>query len=153
MVAPVSLAAAAGTALVIDRDPASGWPFPVGSLSDLAGSGPSADDLHPSTSGIALLGGPVADAPEVDELVAALGESWPAVVIRSPRHAAAVVRVDPALPWRSPPDIAVDVGFGHTSGAAIPSPPTRLLRRLLRGQIDPRWRWFRHWRPIWERRS
>lgn len=150
VVAPLSLAAAMGTALVVDCDAGSGWPFPVGSLGDLAVAGPTADDLHPARAGIAVLGGSASSGHQLNELLAALRESWPAVVIRAQLDEVDVIRVDPALPWRSPGHVTVDVGFGRTSQASIPRPPSRLLRRLLAGQVDPRWRWFRHWRPVWE---
>lgn len=150
VLAPVCLAAAAGTAVVIDCDPNSGWPFSVGSLSDLVADGPTARDLHPTTTGVALLGGPIADGAELDPLLEALQSTWPAVIIRAEATTSSAVRVEPALPWRPATDVTVGTGIGHAPAGGIPAPPIRLVRRVMRGHIDPRWRWIRHWRPVWE---
>lgn len=146
ILAPIALAAARGTALVVDRWPGAGWPFPTGSLSELAESGPTADQLRPGRPGIAVLGGS-AERSAVDELISTLSSGWPALVVRSAPTDPNAVTVGPALPWGPRADVTVGTAWDRGS---VPRPSGRLVRRLLAGQVDVRWRWFRHWSPLWE---
>ncbi len=148
VLAPVSLAAVHELALIIDLDSASGWPFPVGSLEDLVRGGPTADDLKPSRRGLAILGGPVSDPQQVEAVLDTLIAAWPAVVVRRGTAEPVDVAIAPALPWL--PAGAVTVATGLSAGqGSIPRPPRWLVRKVVGGSIDGRWRWFRHWHRVW----
>lgn len=168
-VAPLALAAAAGTALVIDLDPA-GPNYPgSGSIAGLIRTEPSRAHLQPERSGLAVtrLGGVSIEAavPVVDALI----EHWPAVVLRlpaagpapgeaEPQPFAPVVPVRPLLdadvfPWNGRP--AVYQRMGRRSQAAgpgivLPKPLASTWRALLAGTLPRRGRWLRAWRPVWE---
>lgn len=147
VLAPLALAASRGTALIVDRWPDAGWPFAVGDLGQLAADGPTAEQLEPRRTGVAILGGPADDA-RVDRLLDALAGHWPAVVVRAdPWTTGSAVSVEPALPWGTTGDVSVSTAL---ASGVIPKPSQRLIRHILRGRLDDRWRWFQHWRPLWE---
>lgn len=150
VLAPIALAAAAGTALIVDRDSDAGWPFPLGGLEQLALGGPTQADLQPSRTGVALVGGPAEDEVAVASLVEALEDGWPAIVLRVARSCPSAVTIEPALPWLEAADVVVGTGFGDRNSGLIPAPPGRLVRRAMSGVVEPRCRWYRHWRPVWE---
>lgn len=161
--APLGLALAAGSALVIDLD--SGGPRYPGerSLADLVADGLRRPDLTPRP-GVAVLrnGGvaPAAAAMVIDALVAA----HPTVVLRLPPRprpvadGAAVVPVRLLLPgslypWGDRPAV-----FQATPTlASLPGPGVRLpvprpitIESLLRGRRPPgRDRWISAWAPVW----
>lgn len=162
VVAPLGLAAAAGSALVVDLDPEGpAYPGP-GSLAALVADGPRLTDLRPARSGVAILrnGGVAADA--ASEVLEAIVAGWPAVVFRLPataapaRDAVCVASLVPrplfshptgsrlvlqSCGWRlDPPDEAV----------VLPRPSRTTMRRLVEGVMPPRLdRWVRAWRPVW----
>ena len=81
-VAPLALAAAAGTALVVDLDP-QGPRYPgSGSLADLVRDQPRRDDLRPGRAGVAVLRNGGIDPEAAEEVLVALAKDWPAVVFR-----------------------------------------------------------------------
>lgn len=159
--APLGLGAAAGTALVVDLDP-TGPHYPgTGSLADLVADGPRRSDLSPDRSGLAVLrnGGVTADA--ATEVLAALGEGWPSVVLRLPGVAAtdreADVAVYPLVPGglfpsrTHAPAVFQDLGFRIPSpGPQLPVLSRATAAALLAGSIPARSRWVRAWQPAWE---
>jgi hypothetical protein len=161
-VAPIGLAAAAGTAIVVDLD-TRGPHYPGDlSLADLVRSGPRRDHLVPARRGVCLLrngGVPTTDAAAV---IDAIVTGWPAVVLRLPTAAEpppAAVEVHPLVPggwfpssghrlvlqssgWRVPvPQGAI----------LLPRPRRATLSALLTGAAPRRGdRWIRSWRGVWD---
>ncbi len=165
-VAPLGLAAAAGTALVVDLDPA-GPDYPGElSLATLVADGPRRADLSPQRPGLAVLrnGGVdgVTDG-EVAEVVGALAAGWPHLVLRLPSTTLpptgpGVVPVLPALPgplaldWTEPA-VQQTTGLAEPRrfpGVTLPRPRRSTLLGLLRGTVHTRSRWIRAWYPVWE---
>jgi hypothetical protein len=163
--APLGLAAAAGTALVIDLDPL-GPRYPgEPSLADLVREGPRRADLSPARRGVAVLRnggvGPAAAA----EVVSALVAGWERVVLRLPPRPAPVGSMGTVVPVR----LLIPGGlFVRTGGPAVyqstrtmlplPGPGVRLpvpsagtVAGLLKGCLPVAGdRWVRAWRPVWE---
>ncbi len=161
-IAPLGLAAAAGTALVVDLDPF-GPRYPgAGSLAELVADGPKRSDLEPSRRGVAVLanGGiePESAAPVLDAIV----EGWPAVVLRlPPTHdgSSGAIPVLPLVPGGllrelGPPAVYQRSGWRVPSpeGAVVlPRPRRSTLGMLLTGMAPPPGdRWVAAWRPLWE---
>ena len=85
-VAPLAMAAAAGTALVVDLDPhGPAYPGAVG-LAGLVAEGPTRRDLEPARRGVAVLHNGGVEPEDAAEVLAALVAGWPAVVFRLPPH-------------------------------------------------------------------
>ncbi len=161
-VAPLGLAAAAGTALVVDLDP-SGPPYPgPGSLADLVADGPTRRDLSPARSGVAVLANGGVGPDEAAEVLDALIAGWPAVVMRLPptHDGEGGVPVVPLVPGN------LQAGYGPRAvyqragwrveapeGALVlPRPRRSTIHGLLNGTAPwPGDRWVRSWRPLWER--
>ncbi len=159
-VAPLALASAAGTALVVDLD-ARGPEYPGEvSLAQLVAAGPRHADLHPQRRGVAVLPNGGVAIEEAQDTIDALIEGWPAVVLRLPPYprpqGPGVVPVLPLTPVHL---------FGH-EGAAVfqrgPWPPSQpvdgvLLPRvrastisiLLEGRRPSPSRWLRAWSKVW----
>ncbi len=159
--APLGLGAAAGTALVVDLDPA-GPHYPGdGSLAELVAEGPRRVDLSPSRSGLAVLRNGGVDSSEAGQVLAALISGWPAVVLRLP-GAAPVERepdlvVYPLVPGGLFPAHPASAAVYQDLGFRIPAPGPRLpvLSRgtaaaLLAGAVQSRSRWVRAWEAAWE---
>lgn len=160
-VAPLALAAAAGTALVIDVDP-DGPIYPgSGSLADLVDDGPRLSDLRPLTSGVAVLrnGGITLD--DAREVIEALRKSWPNLVLRAPAsgplQSLPTVPVVPLLPGvtRRVEPVAVYQQIGWHEQApgpalTLPTPSRGAVRALLEGHMPWRSRWIDAWRAVWE---
>ena len=163
--APLGLAAAAGTALVIDLDPG-GPVYPgEGSLAELVAAGPRRDDLTPGRSGVAVLrnGGiaPTAAA----EVVGALVSGWDRVVLRLPPRPAPDLSGIPVVPvhlllpgglFEAGPGPAV---FQSTPGwvkpprpgVRLPVPARGTVAALIAGRLPGAGdRWVRAWRRVWE---
>ena len=161
-VAPLGLAAAAGTALVVDLDP-SGPRYPgTGSLAQLVKDGPRRDDLIPSRAGIAVLRNGGIDEAGSRQVIDALCAGWPAVVFRRAGavrpDALRVAPVRPMLPgslFDRDPGPAVYQRCGWPvrpagPGPVLPRPSARTLGALLDGERPPLTRWVRAWREVWE---
>jgi hypothetical protein len=159
ILAPIGLAASAGTALIVDLTATSG---PSGrTLADLVDDGPSLAELSPGRRGIAMLaGGNVAVGPAL-ELVGRLAEHWPALVIRAPdgEIPLASVPVIPLFPGRLAPitvpthGVWQPVGGGSNPpgpGPVLPRLRAGTIRRMLAGQLPGRSRWVEAWRSVWE---
>ncbi len=161
-VAPLALAVAAGTALVVDLDPDGPRYRGDVSLATLVADGPTKDDLSPSRRGVAVLrnGGIAADAAE--EILHALVAGWPAVVMRLPsRHpggdgAIPILPLIPGGAFRRSPGPAVyqrsawrvDVPAG---AVVLPRPSGATIGALLAGRMPGRRdRWIRSWGRVWE---
>ena len=129
--APLGLAAARGTALVVDLDrEAPSYPG-AASLAALVVSQPRLDDLRPRRSGVAVLPNGSVDPVEAVEVVDALVSGWPAVVFRlgashdlPPSLAETpVIPVSPLLPGFPPPSGDRPGGLpGDVRRAASPGP-------------------------------
>ena len=163
--APLGLALAAGTALVVDLDPL-GPHYPgTTSLADLVAEGPRQADLKPAHRGVAVLrNGGVAPGAAA-EVVAALVAGWERVVLRLPPRPAPAPGGLPVAPVR----LLVPGGlFPHDGGPAVyqatravmrlPGPGVRLplprpgtVAALLEGRRPVAGdRWVRAWAPVWE---
>jgi hypothetical protein len=163
--APLALAIAAGTALVIDLDPF-GPRYPgSASLADLVAEGPRRADLGPARRGVAVLrNGGVAPAGAA-EVVSALIGGWEKVVLRLPPRPAPVAGVIPVVPVRLlipgglfPHDKAPAVYQATRAAMRLPGPGLRLplpgqgtIAALLQGRRPVAGdRWVGAWRPVWE---
>ena len=157
--APLGLGAAAGTALVVDLDPA-GPSYPgTGSLASLVADGPRRSDLSPDRTGLAVLRNGGVDPAAADEVLTALEAGWPSVVLRLPasgqRRTDIVVR--PLVPGGLFPSGDAGIAIYQDLGFRLPAPGPVLpvLSRstaaaLLAGSIPLRSRWVRAWKPAWE---
>ena len=161
-VAPLGLAAAAGTALVVDLDTA-GPDFPgSASLADLVADGPRRADLVPGRNGVAVLRNGGVGAIEAREVIDALVLGWPNLVMRvgAPEVAeglAPLVPFWPLLPGILAPQVETQCVYQRTGFAANPPGPGPILPRprpavvagLLDGTVARRSRWVAAWRQVW----
>ena len=160
--APLGLAAAAGTALVVDLDP-DGPAYPGrASLADLVADGPRRADLVPSRDGVAVLRNGGVEATAAREVIEALITGWPHVVVRVSEvgladGVAPLVPVWPLLPGMLKPraeahSVYQRTGFAATPpgpGPVLPRPRPSFLAGLLNGVVGRHSRWVRAWRPVW----
>jgi hypothetical protein len=163
-VAPLALAAAAGTALVVDLDPRGPAYGSESSLAELLRSSPRRSDLEPQRRGVAVLRNGGVEADDCSELLSALIQGWPAVVLRlapgsSARWGSAgVVPVRLLLPagWFSGSErIAVYQRSAWQAsptgpGPVLPRPRRATIAALLAGRRPGPDRWLRAWRQVWE---
>lgn len=159
-IAPLGLAAGAGTALVVDLDP-DGPPYPGDrTLAELVADGPRRSELTPGRDGVAVVrNGGVASTAGM-ELVRALADGWPAVVVRvgADPVPVPVIPVRPLWPgWMAPdgdrPAVWQSVaGSGDPPGPGpiLPPPGRSVVTALLGGRFPPRSRWVRAWKQVWE---
>jgi len=161
-VAPLGLAAAAGTALVVDLDPA-GPPYPGrNSLAGLVADGPRRADLVPGRNGVAVLRNGGVGAADAREVIEALVVGWPHVVVRLgdadlAAGLAPLVPVWPLLPGILAPRAETQCVYQRTGFAATPPGPGPVLPRLrptvlaglLNGMVAGRSRWVAAWRQVW----
>ena len=161
-VAPLGLAMAAGTALVVDLDP-DGPAYPGDrSLAALVAEGPRRSELAPGRAGVAVLRNGGVAGEEAADVVAALVAGWPQVVVRLPARPAPadapapVVPVRPLLPgglWTTPgPAVHQRAGWPVAPdgpGPVLPIPRPRTWQALLGGLRPPPDRWLRAWREVW----
>ncbi len=163
--APLGLAAAAGTALVIDLDPGGPrYPGPR-SLADLVADGPRRADLEPERTGVAVLRNGGIAAQDTGDVVRALIARWPRVVVRLPPRPVAAGGGIPTVVVRLlvpgglfPGDTrpAVYQSTPHPMqlpgpGIRLPVPSRRTTAALLAGRVPAAGnRWVRAWRKAWE---
>ena len=161
-VAPLGLAAATGTALMVDLDP-NGPDYPgASSLAELVAEAPRRADLVPGRTGTAVLRNGGIGVAESREVIEALIVGWPHLVLRvpTPETAAGVaplVPVRPLLPGILAPQVETPSVYQRTGFAAgptgpgplLPRPRPRLLNSLLNGTVEPRSRWIAAWRQVW----
>lgn len=157
-VAPLGLAIAAGTALVVDLDP-EGAVHPGGAtLAELVNDGPRAADLRPSRRGVAVLGNGGIREEDAAGVIEALVAGWPHVILRSPGgerpQSPGVVPVFPLTP------LTVDRGRAvyqrgpwpaprQLDGIVLPRPRASTIRALLEGSRPAPSRWLRAWKQVW----
>lgn len=166
--APLGLAAAAGTALVIDGEE-NGPHYPSeGSLADMVEAGPRRMDLVPPASGLAVLRNGGIELDQAWDVIEAFGEGWPHVVVRLPSGGGRparlarrwpVVPVVPLLPHAfredvAQPFVAQSTGLA-TAGevspeVVLPIPSRRTVTNLLAGRMAGSSRWIRRWRLAWK---
>lgn len=163
-VAPLALAAAAGTCLVVDLD-MSGPRYPgTTSLAAMVADGPRAVDLSPARRGVAVLanGGVPADA--AAGVVDALIDGWPNVVLRLPptptrpsRAGVVPVVLEPSGfvgPKVSGARVVQPTGVGRRRQRApgvvrLPVVRRSTVSALLSGRVPGSSRWLRGWRQVW----
>lgn len=160
VIAPLALAASAGTALVVDLDPA-GPRYPgSGSLAALVADGPRRADLRPARSGVCVLRNGGVSPVDAGAVLAALIDGWPAVVLRSGEHEDVCPTV-PLVPLLPGDLIAVahhravyqQIGFNEEApgpGPVLPTPSRSAVRALCEGKLPLGSRWIRSWRQVWE---
>ncbi|MDX2342312.1 MAG: hypothetical protein QNL12_00555 [Acidimicrobiia bacterium] len=162
IVTPLALAAAAGTALVVDLD-ADGPRYPGdSSLAELVRQGPRLADLRPTRDGIAVLRNGGITAAAAHEVVVALVAGWPCTVLRMPPDAEGIsgpiVPVVPLLPGgmtpvSDRPAAYQQMGWHEDApgpGVTLPTPSRRAVGALLEGRM-PLWsRWIAAWTRVWE---
>lgn len=164
-VGPLALAAAAGTALVVDLDPR-GPRYPGdASLARLVAEGPRRADLVPDRRGVAVLSNGGVDPEAAEEVLHALVEGWPSVVFRLPadhRGGDGAVAVVPLVPGGlfvdfGPPAVYQRSGWRVDPpgpGIVLPRPRRSTLGALLTGgKPPPRDPWIGAWRAVWQGRS
>jgi hypothetical protein len=159
IVAPLALAAAVDTALVIDLDP-DGPTYPgTGSLAQLVENGPRLSDLRPTAKGTAVLRNGGIRAEDAGEVVAALLAGWPNVVFRVSvqLEKTPAVPVIPLVPgghtsrWHRPA-VYQQMGWHEEAsgpGVTLPTPSRAAVRSLLEGKRPVRSRWLAGWRQVW----
>jgi hypothetical protein len=158
LVGSIGLAAAAGTALVIDLERLSRGG--TRTLADLVAEGPRLEELSPGRRGIALLGGGPLDIEAAVGAVERLARRWPAVVVKvlKPGWPGPTVPVVPLYPgWLAPTDREVAVWQPLGAGSVPPGPgpvlpvlSRNLIHHILRGRLPGRSRWLRAWDQVWE---
>ncbi|HJQ76681.1 MAG TPA: hypothetical protein VJ948_05395 [Acidimicrobiia bacterium] len=160
VVAPIGLAAAAGTALVVDLA-AEMAATTTRSLADIRADGPTLAEISPGRGGVALIAGGGTDRAETTELVKRLSSRWPAIVVRVDGDGwdFPVVPVFPLFGGRLAPvprgltGVWQPVGTGGSPpgpGPVLPRLRTGSLRRMLEGHLPRRSGWVAAWAPVWE---
>ncbi len=158
-IAPLALAASVGTALVVDLDPAGPHYPSSGALARLVSEGPRRDDLVPPRSGVAVLRNGGVALEDAGEVVEALIDQWPHVVLRSRDRVPVcpTVPVVPLLPGgliATPQHRAVyqQMGWNEKApgpGPVLRSPSRHTVRALCEGQLPFFSRWIRSWQQVW----
>ena len=161
LVVPLGCALHRGTALVVDLDPA-GPPMPGdGDLASLVARGPTEAELRPERRGVAMIGNGGIAASDAADVIAALADRWPNLVLRcAPSHGPpeGAVPVIPILP--APFTIRIDrpsvyqrthFGGEPVKGAPVlPSPKPGTVRALLAGRAPGRRdRWVGALEQVW----
>ena len=162
-VAPLALGAAAGTALVVDLDPAGPrYPGEV-TLASLVHEGPTKADLAPQRRGVAVVRNGGVDPSDAEDVLHALIEGWPAVVFRLPSDHVGDGSAIPVLPLvpggltRRPTGAAVYQRSAWRvqapdGGVVLPRPGAGTIGGLLAGRAPrPGDRWIRAWSKVWSR--
>lgn len=159
-IAPLGLALAAGTALMVDLD-VDGPPYPGDrTVAELVQEGPRRAELSPDRNGVATLRNGGADTGAAIEVVATLAGAWPTIVARVGAEAVPfpVIPVRPLWPgflaprgerpavWQTVPGGSDPPG----PGPVLPPPGRATVSALLVGRRPLRSRWLRAWAKVWE---
>ncbi|MFV1999764.1 MAG: hypothetical protein ACC654_05290 [Acidimicrobiia bacterium] len=158
---PLGLAARRGTAIVIDLDE-SGPPMSGGGdLASLVSRGPTEAELSPRNSGVAVLGNGGVSVADASEVIAAIADRWPNVVLRCAPHVRPADRAIPVIPMLPNPFSMVAPGavvyqrtaFGGNAEPGmlvLPIPRPHVIRSLMSGRLPPgRDRWMRSLDDVW----
>lgn len=159
LLGPIGLAAAAGTALVVDMG--TGVRTPRGrTLADLAVDGPRLEELAPGRRGVAFMSARGLAPDQVATLVGRLSRHWPGVVVRTGGAVwdGPTVPVLPLYPgWLAPDHEGAAVWQSVPGGSrppgpgpVLPNPGRAMIARVLAGGLPGRGRWVRAWLPVWE---
>lgn len=160
-VAPVALAMAAGTALVVDLDPHGPHYRGGATLADLVAEGPRGSDLRPRHAGVAVLRNGGVEPDDARSLLAEIEKGWPAVVYRHPPRpdppdgvgvvpvhllapGGALARTGRAVYQRCGWRVAVP-----PEGVVLPRPRSGTVKAILEGRSPAPDRWLRSWRTVW----
>jgi hypothetical protein len=162
VVAPIGMAAAKGTCLVVDLV-ADSHREGV-SLASIVSEGPRKSHLEPQHSGVSFLHNGGVDLPEAAEVLEALCSSWPNVLVSIADRSVAfelapAVEVQAILigPFVAPllsDAVLQPVGLGgppkRHDGHVLAPLSARTVRSILTGIVNPGSRWVRSWLPVWE---
>jgi hypothetical protein len=153
-VAPLILAAAHPSALVVDVGGGRVALPGSGSLARLVADGPRLEDLRPARSGVAVLANGGVEPADVAEVLGALVKGWPVVVVRGPSPVPMPrAPVDPLFPG-GPGGAAIRVRTGLAGvdppgpGPVVAAPSRAAVARMLGGGLPPR-RLVRSWAAAW----
>jgi hypothetical protein len=162
LVVPLGCALQAGTALVVDLDPG-GPPLSGGDdLASLVQRGPTEAELRPERAGIAVIGNGGVSASDASDVIAALADRWPNLVLRcapTQRPPDAAVPLIPLLPEPftihiDRPAIYQQTPFGgdpHPGAPVLPVPKQATVRSLLSGRVPVRKdRWVGSLHHVWD---
>ncbi len=158
--APLGLAASVGTALVVDCD-AQAPTYPGRNVAELADLGLRRVDLLPARRGVAVLGNGGLDLDSVMDIVGHLRRGWPSIVLRAgvfdppgvPVIPAIVLLPDPLTPKVDGPCLAQRIGRSSGSidgGIMLPPLSRSQLVAMMSSRINPRWRWVKAFRRVWD---
>jgi len=162
LVAPLGCALQAGTALVVDLDPGGPSMPGAGDLASLVERGPTEAELRPERRGIAVIGNGGIAASDASDVIAALADRWPNLVLRcAPTQMPpdAAVPVIPVLPapfaiQMDRPSVYQQTNFGgepRPGAPVLPVPRPATIRSLLAGRIPVRRdRWVGSLEHVWE---
>jgi len=161
-IAPLGLALAAGTALMVDLDP-DGPAYPGDrTVAELAAEGPRRSEMRPDRAGVAYLRNGGADSMAAVDVVTTLGDTWEAVVVRVGTESVPfpfpVIPVRPLWPGFLAPDGDCPAVWQMVPGGAeppgpgpvLPPPGRSTVSALLTGRRPQRSRWVRAWGQVWE---
>lgn len=160
-IAPVGLAASAGTALIIDLVAGETGTGHGRTLRDIADDGPRLSELSPGRQGVAMVRGGGLKTSEMLEVVETLSGRWPAVVVRVGGESwpFPTVPVVPLFPGVLAPVVVRPGGVWQPvrgsgeppgPGPVLPRLGPLVVRRLLGGHLPRRSRWVSAWRQVWE---
>jgi hypothetical protein len=159
-IAPLALACAVDTALVVDLDPA-GRTHGGRSLAELVAAGPRQADLVPQRRGTAFVPNGGIELDDARDVLEALMSGWPHVVLRLPPAPApgaggGVVPVLTLSPLSRPPggpavyQRSIWRMEAPGPGVVLPRPAATTIRALVSSVAPGPSRWVRAWRRVWE---
>ena len=162
VVGPLGATTAAGTALLVDLDPNGPHYGGPHSLADLVSRGPTRSQLEPTQSGPAVLRNGGVSPEAAEEVVAALVQRWPNVVLRcapSTHMGSGGIALVPLLPETYTPSVDGPVVYQRThlshtkpkDNHVLPVPRTATVKALLAGS-QPRSgdRWIKALSQLWD---
>lgn len=158
-IAPLGLALAAGTALVVDLD-IDGPPYPgERTVAELVAEGPRRVELAPERVGVAALRNGGIEAVDALGVVGKLSEAWPAVVIRVGAEPVPfpVIPVRPLWPGFLAPtgeraavwQKVMTESDPPGPGPVLPPPGRATVSALMAGRRPLHSRWIRAWSEVW----
>lgn len=162
VVGPLAAAAAVETALLVDLDQHGPKYGGSHSLADLVAKGPTRSQLEPARTGSAVLRNGGVSPGDAEEVITALVQRWPNVVLRCPAGTEPSTRgiaMLPLLPAPFTPTVPGSVVYQQTNlsprvpnvAHVLPVPRSATVNALLAG-IRPRSndRWIRAFARVWE---